>query len=162
MRNTKSGGFTLIELLIVIAIIGILAAVLIPNLLNARTRAFDTAAQTCLKELATQEEILASVNPWQYSSNSYTKAYAGAQFTLQPAVADDPLTVGVDETAPAVVDDVQSCTNVQVVATAHTDAASFAGPEAYYSYGGKHLNGANIYRIELGSGVQVDNGIAGF
>ena len=59
-------GFTLVEIMIVVAIIALLAAIAIPNLLRARINANEGAAQTTLKTLATAAESYASANGGTY------------------------------------------------------------------------------------------------
>jgi len=49
-------GFTLIELLIVVAIIGILAAIAIPQFASYRQKAYNSAAMSDLKNLKTGME----------------------------------------------------------------------------------------------------------
>lgn len=51
MKKTQESGFTLIELLIVVAIIGILAAIAIPQFNNYRKRSYNAAAQSDLSTI---------------------------------------------------------------------------------------------------------------
>ena len=60
LRNRK--GFTLIELLIVVAIIGILAAVAIPQFASYRQKGYNSAATSDLKNAKTTLEAFFADN----------------------------------------------------------------------------------------------------
>ena len=59
LTKRNQGGFTLIELLIVVAIIGIIAAIAIPNLLNAIDRGKQKRTMADIRSVGTAVEAYA-------------------------------------------------------------------------------------------------------
>jgi type II secretion system protein G len=75
MRKQK--GFTLIELLIVVAIIGIIAAIAIPNLLNAINRGRQKRTMADMRSIAT------AVESYEVDFNFYPRVGSGFVSTIE-------------------------------------------------------------------------------
>jgi prepilin-type N-terminal cleavage/methylation domain-containing protein len=56
IQNNKKAGFTLVEIMIVVAIIGLLAAIAIPNFVRARTTAQTNACINNLRQIDSAKE----------------------------------------------------------------------------------------------------------
>ncbi|MEW6201468.1 MAG: type II secretion system protein [bacterium] len=90
LGTKKAAGFTLIELMIVIAVIGILAAILVPNYLSAKDRAALRACDGALSNVKTTIEIIRTDGDISGSD------ICGAGTTIGDCLVDEM--IGVDAT----------------------------------------------------------------
>lgn len=75
MKRMRNSGFTLVEIMIVVAIIALLAAIAIPNVLRGRTSANEAAA------IGNQRALISSLEMYRSVNNVYPDA-AGNWGTL--------------------------------------------------------------------------------
>jgi prepilin-type N-terminal cleavage/methylation domain-containing protein len=103
MKRRLSKGFTLIELMIVVAIIGILAAIAVPNFMKFQARARQSEAKTNLRAWGTAaKSYFAEYNTWDckdcgviIEANNRYSYHAGGSLLKDP----DPKVVVTGSTA---------------------------------------------------------------
>lgn len=109
MKRSDARGFTLVEIMIVVAIIALLAAIAIPNVLRARATASETATIGNMRALISSLEMYRSVyqaypsptGNWATNMAGVTPAYSPPAFPAMPSTVQGYVYTYFPATAPA-------------------------------------------------------------
>lgn len=160
MARRKQRGFSLIELLIVVAIILLIAAIAIPNLLTSRMRAQESSAVQSLRTLNTSQVAYSNLYGNQYG-------YAPNLLALGPGNPCDP-------THACMIDEQLGCTPEPCVKNGYnfymatdsttapfTDFAFTATPQAWQRTGAKNFCTVDdgTLRFEVGATASLSGAV---
>jgi general secretion pathway protein G len=112
MRNRVSKAFTLVEILIVVVILGILAAIVIPQFTNASSDAQVGNVETQLQTIRSQIELFRVRNNGQYpvfAAGAFPAALVSAEYLrtppINPRTGTSTVIVGADPAAAVTTGD---------------------------------------------------------
>jgi type IV pilus assembly protein PilA len=144
-KTREQRGFSLIELLIVVAIILIIAAIAIPNLLRARISANESSAATAIRTISTAQM-------------TFNSTYPANGFSSTVAALGPPSALGCPATGPVVAN---ACLIDWALAQASTPPTAKSG---YYFAMGNPAGGPpnSGYTAGAAAGGFNQSGVRGF